>query len=266
MFKEIKKKIMLNMEGNLKYQKFFTKLFNFSLRGMNIGGGFDVEKSGEKFILKYINKKNNGKKYITIFDVGANVGNYSIEILKSFNNENLKLYLFEPAKITFNKLKNNIKENENIKLYNFGFGNENNQLNLYSDKDGSGLASIYKRKLDHFNVDLKNVENVKIKKLDNFCAEQDIKHIDFLKLDVEGHELSILKGAKQMLDSGSIDYIQFEFGGCNIDSRTYFQDFWYLLSPKYKIYRILKNGVYEISKYRENYEIFINTNFLAIKK
>ena len=85
-------------------------------------------------------------------------------------------------------------------------------------------------------------------------------------MDVEGHELKILNGAKGMIDSNSIDYIQFEFGGCNIDSRTYFQDFWYLLNDKYKFNRILKDGLFEINSYKEIYECFITTNFLLERK
>lgn len=69
-----------------------------------------------------------------------------------------------------------------------------------------------------------------------------------------------------MICNNKIEVIQFEFGGCNIDSRTYFQDFYYLLKDNYKIYRILKNGLIEIKSYKEIYEIFITINYLAIKK
>jgi hypothetical protein len=82
-------------------------------------------------------------------------------------------------------------------------------------------------------------------------------------MDVEGNELNILNGAKRMIENDSIDFIQFEFGGCNIDSRTFFQDFFYLLKERYRIYRILKNGLYPIDSYSEKYEIFITTNYLA---
>lgn len=78
--------------------------------------------------------------------------------------------------------------------------------------------------------------------------------------------LKVLKGAKDLIGKNSIDFIQFEFGGANIDSRTYFQDFYYLLTPYYKIYRILKDGLIAIDAYKEIYEIFLTTNFLAILK
>jgi len=109
-------------------------------------------------------------------------------------------------------------------------------------------------------------EVVDIRTIDSFCLEKNIDHISFLKLDTEGNELNILKGAKNMINSEKIDFIQFEFGGCNIDSKTYFQDFYYLLNPRYQIYRILENGLFPIKKYCETNEIFLTTNYLAEKK
>jgi len=109
-------------------------------------------------------------------------------------------------------------------------------------------------------------EAIKLTTIDAYCAENQIERIHFLKLDIEGHELNALNGAKKMIKDNRIDFIQFEFGGCNIDSRTYFQDFYYFLKDNYTIYRILKDGIYELSNYKEIYEIFITTNFLAIKK
>jgi hypothetical protein len=85
-------------------------------------------------------------------------------------------------------------------------------------------------------------------------------------MDVEGNELKVLNGSKGMLNEGKIDFIQFEFGGCNIDSRTYFQDFFYLLKERYRIYRIIGDGLYEIRQYREQFEIFTTTNFFAERK
>jgi len=109
-------------------------------------------------------------------------------------------------------------------------------------------------------------EKVEMKTIDCFCEENNIKRIDFLKLDVEGNELKVLEGAKGIIKSGNVDFIQFEFGGCNIDSRTYFQDFYYLLYKDYDLYRILKDGLFHIDKYKEIYECFITTNFFAVRK
>ena len=83
---------------------------------------------------------------------------------------------------------------------------------------------------------------------------------------IEGHELKALKGAARMINEKKVDVIQFEFGGCNIDSRTYFQDFFYLLKDNFTIYRILRDGLLEMPTYQETHEIFITINYLAVKK
>ena len=153
-----------------------------------------------------------------------------------------------------------------MKLFNFGFSDKKESVTLYSNKEGSGLASVYNRRLDHFDINLNYKELTHLESLHNFCKNKDIKHINFLKLDVEGHEYKVLKGAKDLINNNFIDFIQFEFGGTNIDSRTFFQDFYYLLNPYYKIYRILKDGLMNIDNYKETHEIFRTTNFLAISK
>jgi hypothetical protein len=84
-------------------------------------------------------------------------------------------------------------------------------------------------------------------------------------MDIEGHELFALKGASEALRT-KIHLIQFEFGGANIDSRTYFIDFWRLLSPNFEIFRLTANGLISIKSYSEIYEIFLNTTYYAKRK
>ena len=99
--------------------------------------------------------------------------------------------------------------------------------------------------------------------MDDFCEEESIDNIRFLKLDVEGHELDVLKGAERMRGEGRISSIQWEFGGCNIDSRTYFRDFFYLLNDQYRIFRVVKDGIYPVTGYWESLEIFETVNYFA---
>jgi FkbM family methyltransferase len=250
--------------GKKKSQSFFEKLHKFALTGMHIGCGAIVEDgtSGEKGAIEYVAQREKTKDAIIVFDVGANVGNYTI-LLNSILNSKARIFSFEPSKETYKKLEQNTKKIQNVQRYNFGFGNENENIILYSDAENSGLASVYQRKLDHFQIEMNRKESIEIQTIDSFCSQKDITHIHFLKIDVEGHELKVLEGAKKMIQLGKIDFIQFEFGGCNIDSRTYFQDFFYLLKDKYKIYRVVKDGLYHIKNYKEEYECFITTNFFA---
>ena len=244
-------------------EKIFESLNLASLIGMNIGGG--PKNSGEKSALEYIDNRFKSLGKVILFDVGANVGQY-LTLMKEVFGEKAETYSFEPSKKTFQKLQSNFDGKTRVNLYNFGLGNENTKTILFSEADESGKASVYKRRLDHVNIYMNQSEEVEIKTLDSFCQDHGIKHIHLLKLDVEGHELKVLDGSLKMLKSGAIDFIQFEFSSCNIDSRTYFQDFWYLLNDNYKIYRIVKDGLCPINQYKETYEAFGITNYLAEKK
>jgi len=82
-------------EGKLKYQPFYEELLRMALRGMNIGGGDNVENSGELPALRYVRKNLvNAKEPLTIFDVGANLGKYANLIAKMFSQRKKEIYSF----------------------------------------------------------------------------------------------------------------------------------------------------------------------------
>lgn len=252
-------------KGKLKYQVTFQYLYRLCLSGMNIGGGYNIEESGEVVALEHVKSLFLNKDYLMLFDVGANKGKYST-LLKKLFQEKATIHAFEPSSTTFGMLKENFGNQDQVFLYQKALGESAAQLTLFYPEIGSGLASLYDRNLDHFGIETKDVEQVEVMTLDSFCHEKEITEIDFLKLDVEGHELAVLKGANQMLEAGMINAIQFEFGGCNIDSKTFFQDFYYLLSPSFRIYRIVKDGLLPIEEYSEDLEVFKTTNYLCISK
>jgi hypothetical protein len=128
------------------------------------------------------------------------------------------------------------------------------------------MASLYQRDLAAQGRALNQVEEVELTTLDDFCAAHRIEQIDYLKLDVEGHELSVLRGAQRLLASDAIQLIQFEFGGCAVDARIYFRDLYSLLQERYRLYRILQAGLAHLPHYSERQEVFVTTNFLAIAR
>ena len=156
------------IKGQKEYQSLFEELNAISLRGMNIGGWSNTNNSGEKNALYYIFDKLKQKDSIVLFDVGANVGKYSVLLHEVFN-DNSKIFSFEPSKFTYKILTQNTQEFDNVKLYNFGFGDKNASFTLYSNKEGSGIASLYKRRLDHFDIDMDIKEKIEIKTIDTFC-------------------------------------------------------------------------------------------------
>jgi len=258
------KRFFFAFTGYRFLQGFYEKLFTLALRGMNYGNGGNYRESGEKWVMEFVGRSFSDEKLV-VFDVGANVGNYG-RALRSILGKRASIHAFEPSAATFAKLQAVLGDDPSVMLNHAGLSNEPGVLTLYSNAEGSDFASVYPRNLDHHGVQMNQKEEIQLKTLDDYCAEKIIDRIHFLKLDIEGNELNALKGARNLLDKGAIAMIQFEFGGCNVDARTYFRDYWLLLHNQFRIYRILKDGLAEVKQYNENFEIFANINYLAIKR
>ncbi len=248
--------------GRKRLYPFYWRLYSLAIRGMNIGLGGDVKSSGEINVMAYVKNKTQNP---VIFDVGANKGQYTKSLLEFFHDD-AEIHSFEPGHETFRILTQEVGSRKNVTLNNFGLSNEKSEGTLFYDAAGSGLASLYKRQLDYFNIEFEQSENVALETLDDYVASKGIKQIDLLKIDVEGNELNVLAGASKSLSAGIIQAIQIEFGGCNIDSRTFIRDFWNLLHDNFIMYRIMRNGLIEIKKYTETLEIFSCTNFFFAKR
>jgi FkbM family methyltransferase len=248
-------------------QPFWEKVNRASLCAMNIGPAGDIAVSGERGVIRKIARiLCDQASSPVVFDVGANVGVYSQAVRDAFGDRAL-LYSFEPSPANFQILEQRLGRLENVSLLNLGFSDREETRDLYwVDSDESGLCSLYNRRLAHLGVHTKSAEAVRLTTIDRFAEERAIGFIHLLKMDVEGHEYKVLAGASHMLESRAIAIIQFEFGNCNIASRTYFQDFYYLLEPNYRIYRILGQGLRPVRGYRESQEVFLTTNYLAVAK
>jgi FkbM family methyltransferase len=199
-------------------------------------------------------------------DVGANVGDWSIAFINSF--PGIQIYSYEPQVTAFEKLRETFEKLnlENIHAVRAALvPNSTGEVTLFKDIDGSGLASMYPRRLEHFDIEFSLVEIVPTQSFSDVAKSVDNQKVNVLKLDIEGGELYLLEAIFDESDF-EFDLIQFEFGGCNIDSRTFFQDFWYLFHKRgYEIYRITPSGLYRLDRYLESYETFKTTNFIAVK-
>ena len=258
------KHALIKVSGNYLMQKILTYNVRMSQYFMGIGSGGEVEDSGEIAMFKEL--QHLAQTEYCIFDVGANKGQFATLLLNHLDGYNLSVHSFEPATHTFQMLQQNLKDHKQIRLNNIGLGEKPGKFTLYYNDIGSGWASLTKRKLAHFGIEFDLSEIVTIDTVDNYCLKNDIHNIDLLKLDVEGHELDVLRGAENMFQSHSIKMVSFEFGGCNIDTKTFFQDFYYFFKERnMAIYRITPSGyLYPIPFYNESYEQFRTTNFLAL--
>jgi hypothetical protein len=108
---------------------------------------------------------------------------------------------------------------------------------------------------------------VKSIRLDEYMKKNNIEEVYFAKLDIEGHELFALRGASESLKQGKIKYIQFEYGACNIDSRTYLKDFYDLIKDlNYEVAKLLPSSIEVVEQYDRLRENFYDSNWLIRRK
>lgn len=199
-----------------------------------------------------------------VVDVGANSGAWSRELLASSGSRVARLIAVEPSAAHRDELERLLRHpHEHLAL---ALGAQSGRRILYSDFLGSGLASLYPRDLSHVGLKVGQMETVSAATLDEVIAERSIGTIDLLKMDAEGSELEILRGSSNALGKRRIKALTFEFGGCNIDSRTYFRDYWSMLVPLgFVLYRIVPGGrIFQIRNSSLRDETFVTTNYLAV--
>ena len=144
------------------------------------------------------------KKKPVILDVGANIGMFSLSYACIFNEA--EIHSFEPVSFIYNDLCQNLKINpnlsKNIHPYNFGFSNcvEKKQLSIpipeqhqrYSNNIDNRLFSIFGEGEDKFEAEFVPI--------DLWIEQFKITAVDFIKIDVEGYEYSVLEGSIKTLN------------------------------------------------------------------
>ena len=109
-------------------------------------------------------------------------------------------------------------------------------------------------------------ETISLIRLEDYLTEQNITSIDFLKIDIEGHELAAFRGMGAYLSADRIKAIQFEYGGANLDSGTTLRELYQTLEGAgFILAKIMKNGV-EIRPYSLRMENYQYANYAAFSK
>ncbi len=156
----------------------------------------------EKNQLNFLKKISEENKISHFFDIGANIGYYTL-FFKDIKN----IHAFEPNKKNFLRLKENINLNTlNVNLYNFGLSNSNSEEEIwYTDKNKMGGSAIFDKndpELKKYEANDIIIEKIFTKKLDDILK---IKSSNILiKIDVERHEKKVLEGMENIIKENNI--------------------------------------------------------------
>lgn len=217
--------------------------------------------------IRVIEKYIEDDKNTIVFDVGAYVGEWSNEVLKK--HPNVTIHQFEPSPESFKNLcvnRPNIIRKGQIVSNNIAVSSSDVQVNFFYYPNCAVLSTLFRRNSRvestfGLNPIIKRVSSITIS---NYCKANKIDGIDFLKIDTEGGEFDVIKGAGEMIKYRSIEFVQFEYGGCYLDSNTTLKDvFDYFVAYGYGVYKIESDRVVRITKFFPEFENYEYSNYIA---
>ncbi|MDW8086954.1 MAG: FkbM family methyltransferase [Candidatus Calescibacterium sp.] len=236
------------------------KLFNILEDNWNA----DFNHNGERYFVQNLLRayKKKKKDSLVIFDVGAYEGHYSGMIREL--SEKLGLYcefhLFEPQRFCYMKLCERFANNRHFHLNNFAVSEHSGEIFIYYEQDKRSTGSVYRRNSGSQR------ELVRSERLDKYIQENDIRIIDFLKIDTEGNDYKVLISLGEYLRNDFVYFIQFEYGESYIHSHNNLFDFYDLLESRgFVLGKIRPCGV-EIRKWHPKFENYMYSNYVAISQ
>lgn len=194
----------------------------------------------------------------SIFDVGANVG----EIVLYFNQKftSSQILAFEPINESFKTLEKNTEHLKNVNCFKYALGSTIEKKTISLNPNSQQNSLVEELQKDSFPTEV-----IDIITLDNFCEQTQIEKIDLLKIDTEGFELEVLKGATNLLENRKISFILSEVGFRETDKRHtfFFSLYQFLYSKGFRFY-----GLYDLSYWIPNFHeglMYCNALFVCPK-
>lgn len=222
---------------------------------------YNLDRNGERWVIERISST---RPVRTAFDVGANVGDWTQAALQHF--PSAAIHAFEIAPETFRVLRAQTIDCSRVVANNLGLSDEVGVIDLHFDPNKSGLATAVAGFAEHFHGYEPQRLALPVTTGDQYCQEKGISRIELLKIDVEGHEPSVLRGFEKLLGEGSIDAVQFEYGFVNAHVGFLLKDFHELFARfDMRVGKIYPNHV-DFRPYGYADENFYGPNYLAVRE
>lgn len=225
------------------------------LRAYDNQFNWDIDSNGERFILDAVMQVAPG----IVFDVGANVGTYSLMCAAIPSVQ--KVHAFEMSPSTFQELERNCEGYPKVNLNPFGLGDSEKTVEIHHAVGASARTSLYA--IEHgYAYDLLKAE---VRTGDGYIRAAGLEQVSFVKIDVEGAELATLRGFEQTLRDGRILAVQFEHGEPSVESRTFLRDVVRFLALfDFTCFRLYPQCLERVDEYGYEMEDFRGRNYVAL--
>lgn len=241
---------------------------NFMSRAGRLDFPNDLINNGETLVQRVVL----GAKEVTpkvVVDCGANTGEWTYQLCRESelkdNNFEMNIYSFEPSAYTYRKLVSTIKNIGEKKYIRFSPVNKAlssriGEANLAIVNPGGGTNSLVYTE----NIQNQKMESVQLTTLDYFVEQNNISHISLLKIDAEGHDPDVIKGAERLIANQNIGVIQFEYNWRWIFGNNFLRNVFMNLSENgYHLGKVTPKGIQFFPRYSIELETFVESNYIA---
>jgi FkbM family methyltransferase len=228
-------------------------------------GPNDPRTNGEYWLLEHVLKASPGPQ--VLLDVGANKGDWTAQALELAQaSREIHVHSFEPSLATRSMLTARFVGNVAVTVQPYALSERVGEATFYSNEDGAGTNSLSP------SAGL-NAEVVKLITIDQFLQQTGIETVSMVKIDTEGFDLLVLKGADESLHDGRIEIVQFEYNWRWLLNHASLRDVFDLISGKpYRLGKLVGETIefyerwhFELDRYFENnYVLLRNDSHLRL--
>lgn len=230
----------------------------------------DMTKNGEMFVQRGVLaawKMDPAKdKNLVIFDVGANIGEWSAALLGQLKahiiDKNVDLFSFEPVPSTAKTLRENLPSNEpRLHIEEMALSSSTGKAEIYVAAANAGTNSLHADPAAAHQMAV----SINLTTAAEFCESRGIRHVHLLKCDTEGHDMEVIRGALPLLKEERISVLQFEYNHRWVFSRNFLRDVFVSVEAlPYKVAKLQANHVLILETWHPELDKFFEGNYLLI--
>ncbi|MHB1593660.1 MAG: FkbM family methyltransferase [Streptosporangiaceae bacterium] len=224
----------------------------------------DPRSNGEMLLQRWVLNLAEPGEAMHVLDVGANVGEWSRAMLAAAQDAGrlgeLDLHAFEPSVYTFARLAESLN-GQSVNLLQFALSDFPGSAPLYILAPGAGTNSLHR---PHGTGGAVTTEDVAITSLDSYAEHAGLDRLALVKIDTEGNDLAVLRGARTLFSQQRILVAQFEYNHRWVYSRCFLRDAFELLEPLgYRVGKLTPRGVEFYRGWDAELETFVEGNYVA---
>ena len=214
---------------------------------------WDLATNGEGRVLALA-----GAQALVVFDVGAFVGDWAVEAERAC--PSATIHCFEVSPPSLARLADRLGDDPRVVVNGVGLASQAGEVVVWHNPAAPSVTSL----VGDAGAAVTELAG-RVMRGDDYVTQRGLHRVDFLKVDVEGSDLDVLRGFSSTLAAGAVRVVQFEYGLWTAMARHMLADFYDLLVPHgYLIGRIYPNVV-DFRPYRVEDENFRGGNFLAVQ-